>query len=140
MFRIPMHKRIGTLAAAALIAPAALAAATAPAHAATRQITDNQQITVNLGPNTSPVYHGASGAVIAGPNTAVYYSDLFSQFLSYAKANNVLPDIITWHELSPSSISNFPNNLASLHSIESSLGIGNLPVNIDEYADQRDLS
>lgn len=79
-------------------------------------------------------------AVIAGPNTAVYYSDLFAQFLSYAKANNVLPDVITWHELSPSSISNFPNNLASLHSIESSLGIGNLPVNIDEYADQRDLS
>lgn len=270
MFRLPMHKRIRTLASAALIAPAALVAATAPAaHAAT------QQIAVNLGSSTGPVYHGASGAlyglaqdgvpglpllaplhvrtiaqkppngaqhpggdadkvagefvsaggsqilvyvqdyysqwpyqnngladyesvidtvaaslkaspyhshyvyvpfnepdgnwysplssnlsrfeadwatiyhrikaddpsaVIAGPNTAVYDSSIFSGFLNYAKANGVLPDVITWHELAPSSISNFPNNLASLHSIESSLGIGNLPVNIDEYADQRDLS
>ena len=63
MFRIPMHKRIGTLAAAALIAPAALVAATAPAHAANRQAAANQQITVNLGSNTGPVYHGASGAL-----------------------------------------------------------------------------
>ena len=78
-------------------------------------------------------------AVIAGPNTASYYPGLFSDFLAYAKANGVLPDVLTWHELAPSSISNFPVNLASVHSIESSLGL-NLPVNIDEYADQRDLS
>ena len=50
MFRLPMHKRIRTLASAALIAPAALVAATAPAaHAAT------QQISVNLGSSTGPV-------------------------------------------------------------------------------------
>jgi hypothetical protein len=78
-------------------------------------------------------------AVIAGPNTANYYPQLFSDFLTYAKNNGVLPDIITWHELSPSSISNFPTNLASVKSIESGLGIS-LPVNIDEYADRRDLS
>lgn len=79
-------------------------------------------------------------AVIAGPNTATYRSQFFSDFLTYAKANSVLPDILTWHELSPSSISDFPTNLASVRSIESSLGISSLPVNIDEYADRRDQS
>ena len=79
------------------------------------------------------------GAVIAGPNTAGYYPRLFSDFLSYAKANGVLPNVITWHELSPSSIANFPVNHASVKSIESSLGLS-LPINIDEYADRRDLS
>jgi hypothetical protein len=79
-------------------------------------------------------------AVIAGPNTAGFYSQFFSDFLTYAKANGVLPNILTWHELSPSSIANFPVNLAAVKSIESSLGLGSLPVNIDEYADRRDLS
>ena len=57
MFRLPMHKRIRTLASAALVAPAATGAAAAPAHAATKQIT------VNLGSSTGAVYHGASGAL-----------------------------------------------------------------------------
>lgn len=57
MFRPPMHKRIRTLTCAALIAPAAIVAATAPARAAT------QQISVNLGSTTGAVYHGASGAL-----------------------------------------------------------------------------
>jgi hypothetical protein len=53
------------------------------------------------------------GAVIAGPNTASYYPRLFSDFLTYAKDNGVLPDVLTWHELAPSSIANFPGYVAS---------------------------
>ncbi|WP_194905427.1 CBM35 domain-containing protein [Catenulispora rubra] len=80
------------------------------------------------------------GASIAGPNTASYSAGFFSDFLTYAKANNVLPNILTWHELSPTSVNGgFPANLASVHSIESGLGLS-LPVNIDEYADRRDQS
>ena len=38
-------------------------------------------------------------AVIVGPSIAHFTGDYMKAFLVYAKANNVLPDIITWHEL-----------------------------------------
>src|SRR5581483_1935841 len=81
------------------------------------------------------------GAKTAGPNTAGFTTKFFTDFLGYAKAHNVLPNVLTWHELSPGSINGgFPANLASVKSIESSLGISPIPVNIDEYADRRDQS
>lgn len=81
------------------------------------------------------------GAKIAGPNTAGFTTKFFTDFLGYAKAHNVLPNVLTWHELSTGSVNGgFPANLASVKSIESSLGISPIPVNIDEYADRRDQS
>jgi hypothetical protein len=53
------------------------------------------------------------GALIAGPNTSHYDPTVMADFLAYAKAHNVLPDVITWHELSPSSLQDFPSNYAS---------------------------
>ena len=38
-------------------------------------------------------------AVIVGPSIAHFTSEYMEAFLVYAKANNVLPDIVTWHEL-----------------------------------------
>jgi hypothetical protein len=76
------------------------------------------------------------GALIAGPNTSYYDPTVMADFLSYAKANNVLPNIITWHELSTSSLQTYPANHASLVSIEQRDGITALPVDIDEYADR----
>lgn len=80
------------------------------------------------------------GALIAGPNTAVYNQTVMSDFLSYAKAHDVLPDIITWHVLEPGAQRAFPSDYASLQALEQADGIAPRPVNIDEYADRYDLS
>eukprot|EP00833_Pecoramyces_ruminatium_P003012 jgi/Orpsp1_1/1177044/evm.model.c7180000059966.1 len=37
---------------------------------------------------------------IIGPCYSWYTDDKLRNFLKYAKANNCLPDIISWHELS----------------------------------------
>ena len=80
------------------------------------------------------------GALIAGPNTSYYDPTVMSDFLSYAKASDVLPDIITWHELSPSSLQNYPANHASVVALEKQDGISPRPIDIDEYGDRYDLS
>ena len=80
------------------------------------------------------------GALIAGPNTSYYDPTVMSDFLSYAKASDVLPDIITWHELSPGSLQNYPASHASVVALEKQDGISPRPIDIDEYGDRYDLS
>ena len=76
-------------------------------------------------------------ARIAGPNTSVLY-DQVKGFLQFCKANDCLPDVITWHELSsPSSVR---SNVDKYRAWESELGIGPLPINLDEYAYRYHLS
>lgn len=79
-------------------------------------------------------------ALIAGPNTSVYNSTVMSDFLAYAKAHNVLPNFITWHVLENSTEESFPSDYANLESIESQDGISPIPVNIDEYGENYQLS
>jgi hypothetical protein len=79
-------------------------------------------------------------ALIAGPNTSVYNSTVMSDFLSYAQANNVLPNYITWHVLEPSTEQSFPSDYASFRALETADGIKPIPVDIDEYADRYQLS
>jgi hypothetical protein len=80
------------------------------------------------------------GALIAGPNTSYYDPTVMGDFLAYAKANGVLPNMITWHELSPSSLQDYPANYASVTGLEKQDGISPLPIDIDEYADRYHLS
>ncbi|MEU6354108.1 CBM35 domain-containing protein [Streptomyces sp. NPDC047072] len=80
------------------------------------------------------------GAKIGGPNTANWNSKFFGDFLTYAKANNQLPDVFTWHELGPSSLANYRGHYSTYRSLESARGISPITVNIDEYANRRDLS
>lgn len=76
-------------------------------------------------------------ARIAGPNTSILYEEVRG-FLAFAKAHDVLPDVITWHELStPAAIR---TNVAEYRRMERDLGIGPLPVNINEYAHNYHLS
>jgi hypothetical protein len=77
------------------------------------------------------------GARIAGPNTCILYGEVKS-FLEFAKAEDVLPDVITWHELS--SPDEIRTNVAKYRALERELGIGPLPVNINEYAHNYHLS
>ncbi|MDX3573307.1 CBM35 domain-containing protein [Streptomyces sp. ID05-47C] len=79
-------------------------------------------------------------ARIAGPNESGYHTRLLTDFLTFAKRENVLPQIMTWHELDSSSLRNFQGNYDNYRSIEKTLGIPPLKINIDEYANRRDLS
>ncbi|MEN3308172.1 MAG: hypothetical protein V7603_4374 [Micromonosporaceae bacterium] len=83
---------------------------------------------------------GDPGARIAGPNEAYYDSRFLPDFLPWAKQHNVLPDVMTWHELSPGFMSGWRGHIAGYRALERQSGIGPLPVNIDEYANRRDLS
>ncbi|PPS68540.1 cellulosome protein [Streptomyces sp. 46] len=80
------------------------------------------------------------GAKIGGPNTAGFNSKFFGDFLTYAKAKNQLPDVFTWHELGPGSLSAYRGHYTTYRSLESARGISSIPINIDEYANRRDLS
>ncbi|MEU9954978.1 CBM35 domain-containing protein [Streptomyces sp. NPDC050982] len=79
-------------------------------------------------------------ARIAGPNESGYHTRLLTDFLTFAKRENVLPQIMTWHELDSSSLRNFQGNYDSYRAIEKNLGVAPLKINIDEYANRRDLS
>jgi hypothetical protein len=79
-------------------------------------------------------------ARIAGPNEAGYHTRLLTDFLTFAQRENVLPQVMTWHELSSGSLRDFQGNYDNYRSIERKLGIAPLKINIDEYANRRDLS
>jgi hypothetical protein len=72
-------------------------------------------------------------ARIAGLNYSGYNAADYANFLSYAKANNVLPDVTTWHELGNSFFTNWYTNYSSYRAAETSLGISPRPIYIDEY-------
>lgn len=68
---------------------------------------------------------------IQGPSISTWNESWMQNFLSYAKANNALPDIISWHELGgPSSIA---ADVAACVALEKSLGITPRPISIEEY-------
>ncbi|WP_030670888.1 CBM35 domain-containing protein [Streptomyces cellulosae] len=79
-------------------------------------------------------------ARIAGPNETHYDARLMGDFYPWAKANDVLPDITTWHELDPGSLSHFEGTLSAYRELERKTGISARPVNINEYGNRRDLS
>jgi hypothetical protein len=79
-------------------------------------------------------------ARIAGPNEAYYDARFYPDFLAWARDHGVLPDVITWHELSPSFMSTWWHDYDSYRALEKALGVGPLPINIDEFGNRRDLS
>jgi hypothetical protein len=79
-------------------------------------------------------------ARITGIGETQYRADHLREFLAYAKANNVLPDVTTWHELGPDSLATYRGHYADYRNIERSLGITPRPININEYSNRRDTS
>jgi hypothetical protein len=68
---------------------------------------------------------------IDGPSISGWNASFMRSFLSDAKANNALPGIVSWHELGgPGSIA---ADVAAYRAMESGLGIGPLPIVIEEY-------
>ncbi|WP_417159133.1 cellulosome protein [Streptomyces gilvifuscus] len=77
------------------------------------------------------------GARVAGPNTSILYPEVRG-FLEFARDHDVLPDVVTWHELS--SPDEVRTKVAEYRAMERELGIGPLPVNLNEYAHNYHLS
>jgi hypothetical protein len=68
---------------------------------------------------------------IDGPSYSAWNQSWMSSFLSYAKANNALPQYLSWHELQGDQ--NIAADVAACQALESSLGISPLPIVIEEY-------
>ncbi|MFC3890636.1 hypothetical protein ACFOWZ_04065 [Lentzea rhizosphaerae] len=79
-------------------------------------------------------------ARIAGIGETRYRADHLREFLTYAKANNVLPELTSWHELGPDSLANYRKNYAEYREMEKQLGISPREIVINEYTNKRDTS
>jgi hypothetical protein len=69
---------------------------------------------------------------IMGPSDSHWNESRMRSFLTAAKASNTLPQVISWHELS--GWQNVDDHVAAYRALEQSLGIGPLPISINEYA------
>jgi hypothetical protein len=69
---------------------------------------------------------------IVGPSYAGYNSATMRAFLTHARDNNALPNVICWHELD-NTAANTAANIADYRAIEQSLGISPRPIAINEY-------
>jgi hypothetical protein len=80
-------------------------------------------------------------AKIAGPGFEHFNGAAFKTFLQFAKDNHVLPDEFTWHELHDDFFPEWYHRVAQYRASEKNLGIGPLPIVINEYArDRGDLA
>ena len=70
-------------------------------------------------------------AQIQGPSISSFDLSWMTRFLTDAKASGTVPNILSWHELRGSA--SIAADVASARSIEASLGIGPLPIAIEEY-------
>jgi hypothetical protein len=80
------------------------------------------------------------GARIVGPNETGFDSRFLPDFLAWAKQHGVLPDIASWHELSPNFMAGWRGHYDGYRAIERQVGVGPLPISINEYANRRDLT
>ncbi|MBF8184388.1 hypothetical protein ITP53_01215 [Nonomuraea sp. K274] len=87
-------------------------------------------------------------ARIVGPNEANYNPGRLRDFLTWARdatcagdpEGDCLPDIMAWHELQRSRLADYRGHHEHYRRMERELGIGPLPINIDEYGNRRDMS
>jgi hypothetical protein len=79
-------------------------------------------------------------ARIAGIGETRYRADHLREFLTYAKANDVLPELTSWHELGPDSLASYRKNYADYREMERQLGISPREIVINEYSNRRDTS
>lgn len=75
---------------------------------------------------------------IMGPSLSKWDEAWMRRFLAAAKASGTLPQIVSWHELDPTVANDLEAHFAAYRALEKELGIGPLPVSINEYASPRD--
>lgn len=66
---------------------------------------------------------------ITGPSLAGYNASFIKDFLTFCKAQDCLPDIVGWHDGEGTEA-----NVKSYRQIEKQLGVGPLPITINEYS------
>jgi len=71
-------------------------------------------------------------AVIVGPSNSGFDSNLFSvtDFLAFAREQDVLPDVLSWHEWHPSRIA---PHVEETRAFMAENGIPEIPISINEY-------
>ena len=74
---------------------------------------------------------------IDGPSYSAWNESWMSSFLGYAKANNALPQYLSWHELQGAQ--NIAADVAAAVALEKSLGISPIPIVIEEYAETSEV-
>lgn len=72
-------------------------------------------------------------AKIAGISFSYYDDNAYRQFMTFAKNNNCLPDIVTWHELGNDFFTDWHTHYNNYRKIETDLGISKRPISINEY-------
>ncbi|WP_214104699.1 CBM35 domain-containing protein [Acrocarpospora catenulata] len=85
------------------------------------------------------------GARVMGTNDAVFRARNYGDFLTFARDNNVLPDFVSWHQLdstglNPLNGNYFRTNYQTFRNLERDRGIAPIPININEYGGNRDLT
>jgi hypothetical protein len=73
-------------------------------------------------------------ARLVGPNFASYDSRLYREFLTFARDNACLPDVISWHELGDNFFGGWQTRYEDCRAIEHSLGLPTRDICINEYA------
>ncbi len=79
-------------------------------------------------------------ARIAGTGDTRWQPGRTRDWLEYAKQHDVMPDMVTWHELGITNLATYRTHHREYRQLERELGIDSLPVNITEYAMRRDMS
>jgi hypothetical protein len=72
-----------------------------------------------------------SGAKIIGPSYSYYNSTNIKAFLTFCKANNCLPEVISWHQWGAGG---FIGSVEDYRALETSLGISPRKISINEYS------
>jgi hypothetical protein len=70
-------------------------------------------------------------AKIVGPSYSYYNNTSMQSFLTYCKANNCLPDVVSWHQWGSDG---FIGAVQSYRALETSLGITSRDLSINEYS------
>lgn len=70
-------------------------------------------------------------AKIIGPSISYYQESYMRNFLTYAKQNNCLPDLISWHQWG---VAGFVGAYENYRALEKSLGIAPIEISINEYS------
>jgi hypothetical protein len=83
--------------------------------------------------------HGLGHARIGGPGDTRWQPERSADFLGYAKAGGVLPDVFIWHELGIDNLRTFRSHYADYRALEKRLGLPPIHVNITEWGMLRDM-
>lgn len=72
-------------------------------------------------------------AKIQAPENSSFNFSFITQFLTFCKANNCIPDVLSWHELTAGAVQDIEAHTAQIKAWMSSNGIAPLPIAITEY-------